>query len=139
MSCSNRSSSHSPTATHICGPSDSGSGVAGLPNADQAWVSVVPNLTNWMGQIAPPNSTQETLLFSKFVLAAAHDAGMNTMDGINLVTSGAVGAVFIAALAVLLPIPGIAVLLAKSPQKIMMDLAMTQKETTTSMLDMGVR
>lgn len=92
-----------------------------------------------MGELAPNNSAQANQAFAQFVLAAAHDAGMNTMDGINLVTSGAPLAVFIAALSVLLPIPGFAVLLAKSPQKIMLDLAMTQKESTTSMLNMGVR
>lgn len=119
--------------------SDAGSGQGGLTHADQAWVSIVPNLTGWMGQMAPPNSAQEKHAFSLFVLAAAHDAGMNTMDGINLVTSGSRLAVIIAILSILIPIPGLAVLLAKSPQKIMLALAMTQKETTTSMLSMGVR
>lgn len=120
--------------------SDAGSGIAGLPNADQAWVTIVPNLANWMGDLAPHNSAQANQAFAQFVLAAAHDAGMNTMDGIYLITGGACLAVLIAVLSVLLPIPGLeALLLAGDSPKIMLDLAMTQKESTTSMLNMGVR
>ncbi|KAF7983449.1 hypothetical protein HWV62_21720 [Athelia sp. TMB] len=129
-----------PDYTISYGLYDAGSGIAGLPNADQAWVTIVPNLANWMGDLAPLNSAQANQAFSQFVLAAAHDAGMNTMDGIYLITGGACLAVLIAVLSVLLPIPGLeALLLAGDSPKIMLDLAMTQKESTTSMLNMGVR
>lgn len=93
-----------------------------------------------MGEVAPDNSAQANQAFAQYVLAAAHDAGMNTMDGINVVTNNkTILDAFIAIISVLLPIPTFALLLATNPQKIMLDLAMTQKETTTSMLDMGVR
>ncbi|KAF7984805.1 hypothetical protein HWV62_11816 [Athelia sp. TMB] len=119
---------------------DAGSGIAGLPNADQAWVTIVPNLANWMGDLVPNNSTEADQAFAQFVLAAAHDAGMNTMDGIELITSGACLVALIAVIIVLLPIPGLqALLLASDPQKIMLGLAMTQKESTVNMLNMGVR
>lgn len=92
-----------------------------------------------MGDLAPKNSKQDSQPFSTFVLAAAHDAGMNTMDGINVITSGACLAVLIATLVVLLPIPGLGALLLADSPRIMLDLAMTQKESTRSMLFMGVR
>lgn len=79
------------------------------------------------------------MAFAQFVLAAAHDAGMNTMDGINLVTNGAYLHVLIAALSILVDVPGLGALLQSAPEKIMLGLAITQKETTTRMLNMGVR
>lgn len=92
-----------------------------------------------MGDLAPNNSAAANQAFAQFVLAAAHDAGMNTMDGINLITSGLCLVVLIAVLTAVFPIPGLSVLLASQPQKIMLDLGMTQKESTASMLSMGVR
>ena len=109
----------------------------GLPNADQAWVTVIPNLSNWMGTVAPSGSAAADKLFSTYILAAAHDAGMNTMSGINLVTTGAAAAAFYAVVGVLFP-PAAPLLAIQGPV-IMLDLAMTQKDTTTSMLNMGVR
>lgn len=92
-----------------------------------------------MGIVAPNNTAAAKQPFSTFVLAAAHDAGMNTMDGIRIVTGGTVLPIFLAGLSVLLPIPGIASLLHSKASNIMVDLAMTQKDSFTSMLDNGVR
>ena len=93
-----------------------------------------------MGDLVPNNSKQADQAFAHFVLAAAHDAGMNTMDGINLLTDGIYLAILILVLCVVFPIPGLeALLLVSDPKKIMLDLAITQKESTTSMLNMGVR
>ncbi len=59
-----------------------------------------------MGAVARVNSAEANEPFSTFVLAGAHDAGMNVMDGIVLVTSDAAFPALIAGLSVLLPIPG---------------------------------
>jgi hypothetical protein len=59
---------------------DAGTGVAGLPNCDQLWVTVTPNHSGWMGQLAPPGSPQASKPFSKLCLPAAHDIGMNSMQ-----------------------------------------------------------
>lgn len=92
-----------------------------------------------MGSVAPVSSAQANEPFSTFVLAAAHDAGMNTMGGVSIVTTGAALAIIIAELVALLPIAEIAALLAANSTDIMEDLAMTQKDTFTSMLNNGVR
>ncbi len=92
-----------------------------------------------MGNVAPVSSAQANQPFSTFVLTAAHDAGMNTMGGVTIVTTGAALAIFIAELIALLPIANIAALLAANATDIMEDLAMTQKDTFTSMLNAGVR
>ncbi len=115
--------------------------MAGLPNADQAWVTIAPDLSKWMGDLTPVGSAAAAKLFSTFVLAAAHDAGMNTTNGIDLVTRGAAAAIFVAALSAVLPIPGIALLLAATGQApdVMLDLAITQKDSTTTMLNLGTR
>jgi hypothetical protein len=53
---------------------------AGLPNCDQCWVYVSPNYSSWMGQVAPVGSPQADKPFSKWMLPAAHDIGMNSMQ-----------------------------------------------------------
>ncbi|KLO07782.1 hypothetical protein SCHPADRAFT_634261 [Schizopora paradoxa] len=117
----------------------SGSGISGLTKSDQAWVTVTPSLSDWMGDVTPNGSTAADKPFSTFVLAAAHDAGMNTTDGIKLVTNDVASPIFLSALSVLLPVPGIVKLLETKAVDIMIDLAMTQKDSFASMLENGVR
>ncbi|MCJ1238516.1 hypothetical protein MMC14_006506 [Varicellaria rhodocarpa] len=59
---------------------DAGSGVAGLTNRDQFWISVTKNRSAWMGDLAPDGSSEANNLFSRFALVAPHDPGMNTMQ-----------------------------------------------------------
>ncbi len=92
-----------------------------------------------MGAVARVNSAEANEPFSTFVLAGAHDAGMNVMDGIVLVTSDAAFPALIAGLSVLLPIPGLSSFAQSKAMDIMMVLAMTQKDSFLSMLDNGVR
>ena len=67
---------------------DAGHGEAGLPNHDQCYVTVC-SIANksWMGAVAPPDSPQAQLPFSRFVLAAPHDNGMNSMQSADAVLS----------------------------------------------------
>lgn len=67
---------------------DAGHGEAGLPNKDQCYVTVcsVEN-KSWMGAVAPPGSPQAQQPFSRFVLAAPHDNGMNSMQSADAVLS----------------------------------------------------
>ena len=90
-----------------------------------------------MGKVAPFAEDEGDKPFSTFVLPAAHDAGMNTMSGITTVTSGAAGAIFEAALWLLLPVAAVAA--ATFGPDLLLDLAMTQKEGTLDLLEMGVR
>jgi hypothetical protein len=113
---------------------DAGTGwVTGLPNAHQAWVTVTPNLANWMSKVAPLGSEEDDKPFSTFVLPAAHDAGMNTMNAITTITTGDAGLAFETVLLLLFPA---AVFLGPL---LLLDLAMTQKETTYDLLEIGVR
>jgi hypothetical protein len=100
-------------------------------------VTIIPNLSDYMGTLAPIGSPAAEKPFSTYVLAAAHDAGMNTMDGIRIVTTGVAAAIFYAILSSF--VPGISAFLELRGPTIMLDLAITQKETTTDMLSMGVR
>ena len=59
---------------------DAGSGVAGLTNRDQFWISVTKNRSSWMGDLAPEGSVESERLFSRFALVAPHDPGMNSMQ-----------------------------------------------------------
>jgi hypothetical protein len=68
---------------------DAGHGESGLPNAHQCLVSVGPNRSNWMGEVAPPGTDKATKPFRKFVLPAAHDIGMNSMETPDSIIQGA--------------------------------------------------
>jgi hypothetical protein len=58
-----------------------GHGEFGLTNKNQCYVTIVSNSahSNWMTTIVPPGSEAEQRPFSRFVLAAPHDDGMNNM------------------------------------------------------------
>lgn len=84
---------------------DAGSGVFGLPNSDECFVTVTPNRANWMGQVAPLGSAQAAKPFTTFVLPCPHDCGMNTMQYCDTILSNAknvaeVAAVIISAIPV---------------------------------------
>jgi hypothetical protein len=65
---------------------DAGHGEAGLTNCDQCYVTIC-SLSNrqWMGNLAPPGSPEAQKPFSRFVLAAPHDNGMNSMQSADAV------------------------------------------------------
>jgi hypothetical protein len=72
--------------TVVCyGFYDAGPGEAGLPKSDQFYVTVTPNYSNWMGEVAPPGSQQASKPFVKMFLPAAHDIGMNSMQSADAV------------------------------------------------------
>ena len=64
---------------------DAGPGVAGLPSSDQCYVTVTPNYSGWMGEVAPQGSPQASKPFSSLFLPAAHDIGMNSMQSADAV------------------------------------------------------
>lgn len=112
----------------------------GLTNHHQAWVTVIPDLSDWMGDVAPSGSDTANKNFSTFILPGAHDAGMNTAYGVNAITSSSMLSTAINLLArFFLYIPGIAGVLERKAREVMLALAMTQKDTFSSMLNNGVR
>ncbi|CAG8972222.1 hypothetical protein HYALB_00011001 [Hymenoscyphus albidus] len=117
-------------------------GCAGLPKSDQCWVSVGPNYSSWMGQIAPPGSPQAEKPFSKFMLPAAHDVGMNSMQNSEMVLQSDA---LIEVLTKINPIfAKVAGMMTREAAKaiapnIVKGLALTQKDTLPTILSIGVR
>jgi hypothetical protein len=117
---------------------------AGLTNWNQFYVTVSPNYSNWMSIVAPFNSTNETKPFTRFVLPAAHDIGMNSMQNVDaciqntptqflkLLTS-LVGAFQLAAGSV-----GKTITAGLAPN-IIQGLAITQKDSLNTILNIGAR
>lgn len=62
---------------------DAGQGEAGLTNRDQCYVTVTENQSTWMAKLAPPSSPLSNKPFSRFVLPAPHDPGMNSMQSVD--------------------------------------------------------
>jgi hypothetical protein len=123
---------------------DAGSGKAGLPDAHQCYVTVSPNYSNWMGQVAPPGSGQAGKQFKKFVLPAAHDIGMNSMQTpLALLTKA--GAPFVNILKfannVFSKIADEATggIISAIAPNIISGLAVTQKDTLTNVMEIGAR
>ncbi|PYI02832.1 PLC-like phosphodiesterase [Aspergillus sclerotiicarbonarius CBS 121057] len=57
-----------------------GHGEVGLTNRNQSYVTICSRENrSWMGSVAPPDSPAAQQPFSRFVLAAPHDNGMNSM------------------------------------------------------------
>lgn len=135
---------HTQDAIITYGFYDAGHGEAGLTNHDQCYVTIGPlTLASWMGEVAPPGSSEEQKPFSRLCLVAPHDNGMNTMQNVDLVVQsldeGALDE-----LRVHLPhlkwfshIPD-SVLIHMLPN-IVYGVAVTQKKTITLMLELGAR
>lgn len=119
-----------------------GPGIAGLPSSHQCYVSVTPDYSNWMAELAPPDSPQATKPFTRFVLPAVHDVGMNSMQSADAVLhSDALVEVMKSYSPVFAKIAGsmshdAAMHLAPN---IIRGLAITQKDTLSTMLSIGAR
>jgi hypothetical protein len=122
---------------------DAGLGRNGLPSSHQFYVTVTSNGSNWMGREAPLNSIAAAQPFSSFVLPAAHDAGMNSMQNVDLllnnITDGAMKMLLehVPGLAWFSNVP-LSALKLLAPN-IIYGLSITQKDTITAHLAIGVR
>lgn len=130
---------------------EAGSGVAGLPDRHQCYVSVTENWSAWQGAVAPAGSDAEKKPFASLVLPSPHDVGMNSMDTMNAVLSHA-GSAAAKVLTDLVPAlqcgqDSIAKILsgisngtvAKIAPDIIASLSITQKDTLATMLAVGAR
>jgi hypothetical protein len=121
---------------------DAGPGVAGLPASDQCYVTVTPNYSGWMSEVAPPGSPQASEPFSKLFLPAAHDIGMNSMQSADAVlSSSALVDVMTSINTTFAKVAGMmshdAVMLIAP--NIIRGLAITQKDTLSTILSIGAR
>ncbi|KAF2402903.1 hypothetical protein EJ06DRAFT_527880 [Trichodelitschia bisporula] len=123
---------------------DAGPGIAGLPKADQCWVTVTPNRAGWMSRLAPLGSDAERKPFTRWVLPAAHDVGMNSLQTPTALIQSAGKAVlpvFKGASGVISGLGGKMsddVLLGMLPN-IIQGLAITQKDSLGDILATGAR
>lgn len=121
---------------------DAGPGVAGLPSSDQCYVTVTPNYSSWQSQIAPRGSAQAAKPFSKFFLPAVHDVGMNSMQSSDAVmSSNALVNALISdspTFAKIAHMMSHDAVMAIAPN-IVRGLAITQKDTLSTMLAIGAR
>jgi hypothetical protein len=111
---------------------DAGTGVAGLTSQDQLYVYATDNYSTWMGDFVAQYPQAGDRPFHQFALPGAHDAGTFSLAAmLGLLSSPYAGEL----LSLLGPI-GIA--LAVAPRAIT-NLAVTQKDNVTTMLDLGIR
>lgn len=120
---------------------DSGPGWGSLTNQDQSYVYVTKNNANWMGDLTS-NTTFQNKSFAHFALSGAHDSGMFDTTKVNSIINNA------SELSVLLGLLGpvigltasvLATMAAPSIMRSVINFAMTQKESTTNMLNLGTR
>ncbi len=121
---------------------DSGPGWSGLTNQDQSYVYVTSGLQDWMASGVAYYNAYHTkdageFPFYKFVLPGAHDAGMNTMSTVSSVLYSPEGAAMVSAVAYAFPLLA-AFTVAEAPY-VLLNAAMTQKDGTTDMLNLGAR
>lgn len=106
--------------------------------------------SGWMGHLVSENASLGTAPFSTFVLPGGHDAGMNTSANLAHVATraGTIAAIMTLVLGWMASFFAIAIsaitailgtLAASRIEQILIDLAITQKDTTTKMLDLGTR
>ncbi|MBO9558954.1 MAG: hypothetical protein J7515_10240 [Caulobacter sp.] len=116
---------------------DAGPGTSGLTNQDQSYVYCTRVLSQWMGGLAQAYPQVQSQPFHQFALPGAHDAGMNTMDTvIQILNSGEVAAL-LAGLSFLAPV--LTAVTASEAPIVILNAAITQKDTITTMLNLGVR
>ncbi|KAJ2898501.1 hypothetical protein MKZ38_003851 [Zalerion maritima] len=133
------------------GAYEAGTGTAGLPNRHQVYVAVTQNWSAWQGLVAPDGSAAAKKPFHRLVLPCPHDVGMNSMDTINAILkhAGTAAAAMLVNLAPYLKgaqkeigaiLSGLSdVTAAQIAPSIIASLAITQKDTLTTMLSSGAR
>ena len=117
---------------------DAGPGVAGLPKREQFYLAVGPNNRSWMGRIAPRGSTAAGKLFSRMVLPSPHDCGMNSMQNSEYILQKA-GDAFVKVLPEFKWFNITASIVKAMAPNIIYGLAMTQKDSITTLLAIGAR
>lgn len=121
---------------------DAGPGISGLPSSNQCFVTVTPDYSRWLGEIAPEGSENAAKPFSNLFLPAAHDIGMNSMQNADVVlSSNAIVDALIKNSPIFADIAGKMshdAVMAIAPN-IVRGLAITQKDTLNTILRLGCR
>ncbi|KAK4167185.1 PLC-like phosphodiesterase [Cladorrhinum sp. PSN259] len=123
---------------------EAGQGPQPLPNQHQCYITISPNYSNWIGDVAPPESDHENKPFSRLVLPAAHDVGMNSMESPSALLTKVGGAVVSTLVNDNNLLNRISNKLSGTPiqliaPNIIYSLSMTQKDSLETMLQIGAR
>lgn len=121
---------------------DSGPGFGDLTDQDQLYTYVTPNMSNWMTRLVAQNPQMKNAPFYSFTLPGAHDAGTFDLTAVNaLLTASGTVAAFLAFLGPLGLLAGVVIsgLTAIQAHTAIINLAVTQKDSTTTQLDLGCR
>ncbi|QQG27266.1 hypothetical protein JFY74_14280 [Pectobacterium carotovorum] len=121
---------------------DAGSGSSGLTNRDQTYVYLTVNMNNWMGRAAEKNPSFKSSPFYNFALAGSHDSGSFDLKALDKILNNS--ALLTAFLGFLAPFFGVTipVLVALGLPKIrrlLIKLAVTQKDDIATQLNLGCR
>ncbi|KAJ7576128.1 PLC-like phosphodiesterase [Mycena floridula] len=129
------------TTDHIVsfGFYDAGVALEDITGRHQSWVCVTKNQSKWMEDLAPVASDAAKKAFSKFLLPGAHDSGMNTMDTIKALTAAAIPSNLKKDLGSLIAALPEADATLEKLNNILLAFGITQKESITNMLKLGVR
>ena len=109
---------------------DSGSGASGLTNQDQGYVYLTANHSRWMGSLVAQNPALGSAPFGVFALPGAHDAGMNDTTFLAKLFQNEAYVELIGGLT------GLGTSIAINT---IINAAFTQKDSFTTLLDLGVR
>ncbi|WP_257829926.1 hypothetical protein [Burkholderia glumae] len=121
---------------------DAGVGVGDLTNQDQVYCYFTGSMQNWMGDLVAQDASVNDAPFSSFVLPGAHDAGTFDLSAVKglLAAGGAATTAFMSLLG-----PGavlgaaVAGLTAAQATTAITNLAVTQKDDISTMLNLGCR
>jgi hypothetical protein len=109
---------------------DAGSGADGMTNRDQCYVYATPSYESWMKDFSGQP-------LSSLVLPGAHDAGMFDTSTLDAVLNSSEAEALFDMLGLLGP--ALHYVSAGVARTVLVNLAFTQKDTTTTMLDLGIR
>lgn len=116
----------------------------GLPSSNQFYVVVASSASNWMSIVAPPGSQAASKPFTRFVLPAAHDIGMNSIQNADACIQNTPGQ-FIKSLTGSVPVISDVAstvptdVIIGEASNIIESLAITQKDTLDTIFACGAR
>jgi hypothetical protein len=117
---------------------DAGSGIGTpLTNQDQLYVYATDNYSNWMGDLVQQNPQVRDLAFQQFALPGAHDAGTFSLQTVQSILNSPFLKVLLGLLSQV--VPSFGSLVPTTALRAITDLAVTQKDNVTTMLDLGIR
>lgn len=121
---------------------DAGSGIGTpLTNQDQLYVYTTEKYSNWMGNLANQYPEVRDCAFQQFALPGAHDAGMFSLQTVQGILNSPYAQALLGELALISPAlaTALSTLGIAEALRAITNLAITQKDDVTTMLNLGTR